>query len=427
MYLKSVKDSLKKIRVSGKLILLLFFIVIVFNLITLITYTSYTKSSIKLAYKEKIITQLLDTIHLIKINPDQEMKRIASVSKTETLSVTVSNKPKWTNAITLDEEWKLNTLLENAVIPFNISIQANNTQWLNFSFNPKNTAFTIQVIVIVVETIMALMLLFFAWYIERFTKPLREFKQTAEHLGVHFTAKPIMAYGPPIVKETAEAMNLMQQRIINLINDRTRMLAAISHDLRTPITRLKLQASMMPDKRLATDVVAELDEMEQMISQILVFIREANSLEPDSLIDIDALLMSLVDDKVDLGYQVEFKPSTTKALLTGKLIALKRAFVNIINNAAKYANRLVVTTKVTDLHVQVIFEDDGPGIPEAELEHVLHPFYRVDQSRSSQTGGSGLGLAITHDIIRDHHGQIHLENRETGGLRVIIEFPKTQK
>lgn len=423
MYLKNAKKRLSQASIPGKLLVIFFLVAIVINLIILVSYTAYTKRSVNLAYKEKIITQLIDTIHLIKINPDEEMKRIANVSKTESLDVNVSGQPKYELAITLDEEWKLNSLLETAKVPFNISIQVDKGQWLNFSFHPHNKAFFIQVMVIIIETIMALMLLFFVWYIERFTKPLQTFKKTAEHLGIHFTAEPIMAYGPPIVKETAEAMNLMQQRIIDLINDRTRMLAAISHDLRTPITRLKLQASMMPDQQLAKEVVTELDEMEQMIEQILVFTREANSLEPARIIDVDALLMSLVDDKHDQGYQVEFKASENKALLAGKLIALKRAFVNLLNNAVKYAEHVVVSTKVTASTVQVIFEDDGPGIPEDELENVLHPFYRVDQSRSSKTGGSGLGLSITHDIIRHHHGTIHLENRKEGGLRVVLEFP----
>jgi len=422
MLLKNVNYRNNHGTISGKFILTLFAIAIMLNLIILVGYTVYSKQSANLAYKERITTQLLDTLHLININPDQELQRIANVSKTENLSVTVAAKPEYTNKLALNSQVQLDDYLENIEIPFNISIQATTTQWLNFSFHPRNKAFIIQIIVISVETLMAIMLLFFVWYIERFTKPLEKFKKTAEHLGIHLTAAPIVAYGPPIVKETAEAMNMMQTRIMTLINDRTRMLAAISHDLRTPITRLKLQASMMTDQTQAKDMVTELDEMEQMIDQILVFTREANSQEPDNLIDIDALLMSLVDEKQDQGYQVEFRPDKTKARLTGKLIALKRAFVNILNNAVRYAKHVTVSTHVNDNQLQIIFEDDGPGIPENELEKVFSPFYRVDQSRSSQTGGAGLGLAITQDIVRHHHGQIHLENRANGGLRVLIIF-----
>ena len=253
---------------------------------------------------------------------------------------------------------------------------------------------------------------------------MRAFKQAAENLGIHLTASPVIEYGPPIVKETAEAMNLMQKRISILINDRTRMLAAISHDLRTPITRMKLQASMMHEKSMAKDLVAELDEMEEMIDQILIFTREANSHENPVLLDISALLMSLVDDKVDQGYNISFVGSHDKLLFPGRTIALKRAFVNVINNAVRYAQQVKVSAFSKESKIIIKIEDDGPGIPEQELAKVFSPFYRVDQARSSQTGGSGLGLAIAQDIIRHHHGTIRLKNIETGGLSVIITFFK---
>jgi len=165
MLLKNVNYRNNHGTISGKFILTLFAIAIMLNLIILVGYTVYSKQSANLAYKERITTQLLDTLHLININPDQELQRIANVSKTENLSVTVAAKPEYTNKLALNSQVQLDDYLENIEIPFNISIQATTTQWLNFSFHPRNKAFIIQIIVISVETLMAIMLLFFVWYI----------------------------------------------------------------------------------------------------------------------------------------------------------------------------------------------------------------------------------------------------------------------
>lgn len=414
-------------RISGKWVLFLFFCVIVLNLVVLVGYTYYNKRSQSLAYKEVISRQIVDTIHLMAVSPSYESNRIVNISKTKDLNVSITNKPQWPKTMKRDEAWKFEQYINEMGSDFTISVQLNDSRWINFSFHPQNKAIFVQVVVISLETIMAIMLLFFAWYIERFTEPLRQFKKAAEHLGIHLTANPLVEYGPPIVKETAEAMNLMQKRISDLINDRTRMLAAISHDLRTPITRMKLQIRMMQEEDVAKDLDTELNEMTQMIDQILAFTREANTQEPEIWLDVCSLLMSLVDSKVEQGYQVDFTTNQEKVQLLGKPLALKRALVNILNNAVKYANQVNVVVNASNEKIIIIFQDDGPGIPEADLEKVFTPFYRVDQARSSGTGGSGLGLAITQDIIREHGGMVRLVNRPEGGLQVIIEFNKLPK
>lgn len=426
-FIEKIKSYSPSGRISGKWVLLLFFCVIVLNLVVLVGYTYYNKRSQSLAYKEEISKQIVDTIHLMAVSPSYESSRILNISQTKDLTVTVTDEPRWPKTMRRDEAWKFEQYMNEMGTDLNISVQLDNSRWINFAFHPQNKALFVQVIVISLETIMAIMLLFFAWYIERFTEPLRQFKKAAEHLGIHLTANPLVEYGPPIVKETAEAMNLMQKRISDLINDRTRMLAAISHDLRTPITRMKLQIRMMQEDDVARDLDAELNEMTQMIDQILIFTREANTQEPEIWLDICSLLMSLVDNKVEQGYQVDFATNQEKVQLIAKPLALKRAFVNILNNAVKYATHVSVIVKASSEKVMVIFEDDGPGIPESDLEKVFTPFYRVDQARSSGTGGSGLGLAITQDIIRDHQGMIHLANRKDGGLQVVVEFNKLPK
>lgn len=418
------KKKISGIGISGKSILYVFSLLILVNSMTLILYTVYNKRSERLAYKEEIMTEVMNIIHMSHESSPQELRNFVQLYKNKRISMVVSHYPLEQCQVPRGKYWDLEGSLKNMKPVKKISIQVSNGLWLNFSFHTTYKPLEIQSLIILLETVMAVMLLFFAWYIERFTNPLREFKQAAEQLGIRLTPSPVIEYGPTIVKETAAAMNLMQTRIMNLLNDRTMMLAAISHDLRTPITRIKLQVSMMEDKSIAEDLTADLNEMEQMIDQILNFTREANTQEPLTRLDLGALLMSLVDNKVDEGYQVSLNAPIEKVLCDGKPLALKRAFVNLINNAIKYAKHVWVYLSVDDALIHIIIEDDGPGIPADELLKVFTPFYRIDNARNTETGGSGLGLAISQDIIRHHHGTIHLENRLEGGLRVRVNLPR---
>lgn len=421
----SLRKKIPTFGISGRTILIIFTIVIFVNSITLIVYTIYNKRSERLAYKEEMMTEIIDIIRLSHQYPVAEVKHMASLYKNNHISMAVTSKPLYQHQISMEKYWDLEVYLQNMQPVKNISIEIRPALWLNFLFHGVYQPVEIQSLIITLETIMGVMLLFFVWYIERYTKPLREFKKAAERLGIHLTPSPIIEYGPPIVKETAIAMNLMQKRIMSLIHDRTMMLAAISHDLRTPITRMKLQLSLLQEKKASLALSSDLDEMEQMIGQILIFTREANTKEKVVCLNLTALLMSLVDDKVEEGYQVDFISPPHKILYQARPLSLKRAFTNILNNGVKYAKQVMVfVEELPNNDIQIRIEDDGPGIPVSELAQVFKPFYRVDYARGRGTGGAGLGLAITQDIIKQHHGTIQLENRAEGGLRVIIFLPK---
>lgn len=227
--------------------------------------------------------------------------------------------------------------------------------------------------------------------------------------------------GPDEVRVLAEAFNAMQSRISSLIADRIQALAAVSHDLRTPITRLRLRAAFL-DVNGQKAVDADLDEMEAMIDETLAYLRGDIETESPTVVDLAALLSTLVDAATDRGLSASFS-GPRHAFLLAHSISLKRAFANIIDNALTYGESARVCLSKVDAATQITVDDDGPGIPEGELQGVFEPFRRLEKSRSSQTGGVGLGLTIARQAILREGGTIRLLNRPTGGLRTEIVIP----
>ena len=263
-----------------------------------------------------------------------------------------------------------------------------------------------------------------AWSINRFTKPLQNFKAAAERLGIDLQTTPQAVVGPSVVREAALALNKLQQRIQELIRDRTQVLAAISHDLRTPITRMKIRTQFVADDEARLNFESDLAEMEQMINDTLTFAREDAATEQKKKIDLVSLVQTLCDDMQDMGHAVIFQTKLTRVPFSGRLLGLKRALNNLLGNAARYGKHVEVSLSTRGKSIVMHIMDDGPGIPEADLQRVFEPFYRAEQSRSRDTGGSGLGLAITRDIIKAHDGKIHLKNRKPHGLIATVIFSR---
>ena len=213
-----------------------------------------------------------------------------------------------------------------------------------------------------------------------------------------------------------------QGRIDRLIADRTQALAAVSHDLRTPIARLRLRAGFVEDGEAARAIDADLDEMEAMITATLAYLRGEAEQEQLRVTNLAAILETLCDDATDAGRNVSYDgPSQVR--LACRPIAIKRALANLINNAVKYGGAARVTLRDHASSVEVAVEDDGPGIPESELEAVFTPFRRLESSRNRETGGTGLGLTIARNILRAHGGDVVLRNRPEGGLSAVASLP----
>jgi signal transduction histidine kinase len=304
-----------------------------------------------------------------------------------------------------------------------VSLRLSDGSWLNFA-----TPFTGSVPFWSLRFVLSLAVMAVAvialsvWVVRRLTAPLAIFARAAERLGVDVNAPPLLESGPREVRQATRAFNEMQRRIRRFIDDRTQMVAAISHDLRTPLTRLRLRAEFVEDAEHHDKMLHDIDEMETMIASVLSFARDAAADEPHELIDVVALLQSVCDDAADAGGQVALE-AAGQTTISGRSMALRRAMTNLIDNAVKYGERARVALEATDEWITIRVDDDGPGIPDGKAERVFEPFYRLETSRSRETGGVGLGLSVARTIIRAHGGDIELANRPEGGLRVSVSLP----
>lgn len=261
------------------------------------------------------------------------------------------------------------------------------------------------------------------WLLGLAIRPLRVFSKAAERLGNDVNAHPIPESGPTEVAQTARAFNEMQQRIKRLLTDRSSMLAAVSHDLRTPITRLRLRAELLDDTEQQQKMVADIVEMEEMVNSTLAFFRDDAIAEVRRPIDLASLVRTIVNDATDFGHDIVLE-RCDPCTVDGRPIALKRAFVNLVENAVKYGERARVRLFPDGGDALLSIEDDGPGIPDARHEDVFEPFVRLEGSRSRETGGVGLGLALVRSVVRAHGGSVILANADGRGLRVTVRIPQ---
>ena len=261
------------------------------------------------------------------------------------------------------------------------------------------------------------------WAARRLTRPLDRLAAAAERLGIDRSAPAVAEEGPRELQAIAQAFNRMRERIGKYLEERTGLVAAVSHDLRTQLTRLRLRAESIADEAERAKVLDDIAEMEAMIAATLDFAREDRRDEPLQAVDLAALLQSLVDDRADAGADIAYD-GPDRADIACRPTALKRAFANLIDNAVKYGGGGSVRLADAEGALRVEIVDRGPGIPAAEREAVFRPFYRLETSRSRETGGVGLGLSIARDILRSHGGTIALGDGEPKGLRVTVEIPK---
>jgi len=268
---------------------------------------------------------------------------------------------------------------------------------------------------VLLVSVIALSLLAVRWL----TRPLGVLAVAADDLGRNIRRAPLAEEGPAEVKRAAAAFNTMQARLQTYLREREQMLAAVSHDLRTPITRLRLRAELIEDEALREKFTRDLAEMEAMTSDALDFLRGARVDEPVQPVDVPALLESLQADMEEAGHAVQVHGQAA-APYPARPLALKRCLANLLENAVKYGTRAEARVEDDGRELRITIADDGPGIPEAELERVFEPFYRVESSRSRETGGVGLGLSVARDIVRAHGGELTLRNRPEGGLEAVL-------
>ncbi len=251
------------------------------------------------------------------------------------------------------------------------------------------------------------------------TRPLSDLAEAARVLGEDPERGEITADGPAEVAQAAGAFRQMQQRIREHIHERTRILAAISHDLQTPITRLRLRAEQIDDETLRGRIQSDLDDMQALVREGLAYARSLEDREAVQRIDLRALLGSLVDDAQEMGWNVALGEGA-QLVCSARPAALRRSLWNLIENGVKFGQRVDISLQPGPV---VLIRDHGPGLPAEELERVFEPFYRTESSRNRDTGGTGLGLAIARNLLRAQGGEVTLANAPDGGLIATVTLP----
>ena len=265
------------------------------------------------------------------------------------------------------------------------------------------------------------------WAVRRLIAPVATLAAAAERLGRDVNAPPLPESGPAEIAIAARAFNTMAARISRFVQDRTFMLTAMGHDLRTPITRLKLRAEFLEDDELRGKMLADLDELEAMVASTLAFGRDVAADEPVVPVDLPELARTVLDEAADAQPDCAEKLSYAgpdHLTVRVRSLAMKRALSNLVLNALAYGGNAIVRLLPPEAgQLTLMVEDDGPGIPAGELDRVFQPFHRVESSRNRETGGSGLGLPIARNILRAHGGDVLLTNRDGGGARATVILP----
>lgn len=268
----------------------------------------------------------------------------------------------------------------------------------------------------------SILLLFFSYFfMNKQIRPLKRLSIIAETFGRGLDAPELKSSGATEIRQTANAFNQMRTRIKRFLKQRTDMLAGVSHDLRTPLTRMKLQLSLLKDEKAKKELELDINEMTAMLNSYVSFVRsEAPELIEN--INLNKLLKDLIKNINLNNFKINFT-ETDIVKTSGRPLQLKRAFQNIIDNSIRYADKMNIKIFLNDEGCCINLEDNGSGIPDNNYEDIFKPFFTLDPSRNKLKGESGLGLSITRDIIRSHGGEIKLAKSDMGGLKSIIELP----
>jgi len=450
----------------GQMVLILLAGLLVSHLVGTLIFASDRAQAVRAIGGYAATQRIANLARLVDEAPAAWRSRIVAAASDPTLRVTLSSQPPAFAEATADAEFQpiqrylaeqlpaplaehLHVAVSATVLPFTgfsrhmsmggppwmmaehggwrgleAAIQLSDGQWLSFATALPNTGPAASWPFIAAMAVMAVVVVLASiWAVGRVTAPLGVIARAAEQLGRDVNAPPIAEAGTREMRQAAQSFNQMQQRIQRLLDNRTRMLAALSHDLRTPLTLLRLRTESLPEVGERDRMLATIGELDAMIDASLSFARDQATTETWRRTDVSALVASIVDDMADAGLPVTMAPAEP-VVLECQPGTLRRALTNLIDNAVKYGKMAHVTIAALASTVRIDIDDEGSGIPDAELQRVFEPFHRLEQSRSRETGGTGLGLSIALSIVQAHGGEVALSNRPGGGLRAIVSLPR---
>jgi signal transduction histidine kinase len=309
------------------------------------------------------------------------------------------------------------------LVPYMLAVQLNDGSWLVFSVAKRTWGMPWADRWVVWLYFLAVSITVVTVFAARqFSRPIERLAAAVRQFGLNPQAPPIAETGPRELQEVVETFNAMQGQIQKFVAYRTMMLAAISHDLRTPLTRMRLRGEFIEDPEQQARLFRDVDEMQTMVDEALAFFRDDAICEETTSFDLPHVLLTIANDYADQDIDIGYA-GPAHAVYRGRPFALKRAFTNLIDNAAKYAKAPEIELSCEEAALVVAIRDRGPGIPPDALDNVFRPYYRIDKSRNRTTGGVGLGLTVAQAIVQGHGGEIILENRPGGGLEARIVLP----
>jgi len=419
----------------GRSIIIIFVPIIVLVIITSIIFYQTSWNIISKRLTESVVADINVLVKLIDKNLEFETIQIAKEDFKMTIKILESaniNKSSYKKQRGILSN-RLKQALVNLDIPFaydlsniddgvKIILQLKKNKYLLINVD-KDRLYSETAFVFLLWMIFAsILLLFFSYFfMNKQIRPLKRLAIIAETFGRGLDAPELKSSGALEIKQTTNAFNLMRTRIKRFLKQRTDMLAGVSHDLRTPLTRMKLQLSLLKDQKAKKELELDINEMTAMLDSYVSFVRSETP-EPIENINLNKLLKDIIKNIDFEKHNIRFiEKNIIKT--SGRPLQLKRAIQNIIDNSIRYSNKLNIEIFLNDDGCVIVIEDNGPGIPIKNYEDVFKPFFSLDPSRNKLKGESGLGLSITRDIIRAHGGEIKLSKSSYGGLKSLIQLP----
>ncbi len=305
---------------------------------------------------------------------------------------------------------------------FKLAIHQNDGRWTVIEPKPAIRFDTWQQRILLILALSVLCVSPLAWlFARRLSGPISAFAGAAERLGRDPRAAPLALRGSAEVIAAANAFNMMQERLRRYVEDRTAMIGAVAHDLRTPLTRLRFRIEAVPDD-VRAKLASDIDQMEAMIAATMAFVRDTTRPAERTKLELASLLESIIDEAAETGGQASVELGE-KIIIEGDPVALRRLLTNLVENGLKYGGAVQGRVRAEGGLAVIEIDDSGPGIAPAELDRVFEPFFRSEPSRNRETGGIGLGLAVVRSVARAHGGDVTLHNRPEGGLRARVELP----
>lgn len=440
---------------GGQLALLLVAALVAAQVLAFALFARERGSAYREAFRDGATARLVSLVQLIEDSPPELHARIAATANSAFLRVVLADAAQETSSagpdaaataarlaaalgrdggdvrveIVGDPWWRNDDERPRRRRWLGISVRLEDGRWLNASSGRPRVPPLGGAVLAALAFSAAAVTAVAALAARRLAHPLRRLADAADRLGRGEPVASLIEDGPEETRRTVRAFNVMRERLDRSVRDRTVMLAAVAHDLRTPITTLRLRAEFVDDEDTRTRMVATLDEMQAMAEAGLAFARGDAAGEATRATDLAALVESVVEDLAAQGLDVAMALDIAKEgdgsriVLPCRPLALRRALTNLVENAARYGGAARVRLWPGD-PVRITIDDPGPGIPDAELDRVFEPFVRLEDSRSRETGGVGLGLALARSTVRAHGGEVRLENRTEGGLRATVTIPR---